>query len=178
LSGLTVTEPNNLSPAVTAALEVAVITPDERATPLIPVGNVEAAAQTSAPAPPEPSLSASVFELSNGSEVCAIENLTVSDPAAIAVAVTVTVVVAVPPTATEADAEPRATAEVAVLVANAGTADKSPNPSEATATADTFFNEIVFTIFLSFSRTWAFPACGWCEFGTIISNELPSAHSA
>jgi hypothetical protein len=42
----------------------------------------------------------------------------------------------------------------------AGTTDKSPNPSEATATADTFFNEIVFTIFLSFksdkrfSFTW------------------------
>jgi hypothetical protein len=34
----------------------------------------------------------------------------------------------------------------------AGTTDKSPNPSEATATADTFFNEIVFTIFLSFSQ--------------------------
>jgi hypothetical protein len=34
----------------------------------------------------------------------------------------------------------------------AGTTDNSPNPSEATATADTFFNEIVFTIFLSFSQ--------------------------
>jgi hypothetical protein len=42
---------------------------------------------------------------------------------------------------------------VAVVVAAcAGTTDKSPNPSEATATADTFFNEIVFTIFLSFSQ--------------------------
>jgi hypothetical protein len=42
-----------------------------------------------------------------------------------------------------------------------GTTDKSPNPSEATATADTFFNEIVFTIFLSFSRFQAFPGPGW-----------------
>jgi hypothetical protein len=50
---------------------------------------------------------------------------------------------------------------VAVLPANAGTTDKSPNPSEATATADTFFNEIVFTIFLSFSRFQAFPGLGW-----------------
>jgi hypothetical protein len=46
-------------------------------------------------------------------------------------------------------------------VACAGTTDKSPNPSEATATADTFFNEIVFTIFLSFSRSQAFPGLGW-----------------
>jgi hypothetical protein len=38
------------------------------------------------------------------------------------------------------------------VAACAGTTDKSPNPSEATATADTFFNEIVFTIFLSFSQ--------------------------
>jgi hypothetical protein len=43
----------------------------------------------------------------------------------------------------------------------AGTTDKSPNPSEATAIADTFFNEIVFTIFLSFSRFQAFPGLGW-----------------
>ena len=42
-----------------------------------------------------------------------------------------------------------------------GTTDKSPNPREATATAATFFNEIVFTIFLSFSRFQAFPGPGW-----------------
>jgi len=49
--------------------------------------------------------------------------------------------------------EPVQTAPVlAVAAACAGTTDKSPNPSEATATADTFFNEIVFTIFLSFSQ--------------------------
>jgi hypothetical protein len=48
-----------------------------------------------------------------------------------------------------------------IAVAFAGTTDKSPNPSEATATADTFFNEIVFTIFLSFSRFQAFPGLGW-----------------
>jgi hypothetical protein len=49
----------------------------------------------------------------------------------------------------------------ACVAACAGTTDKSPNPSEATATADTFFNEIVFTIFLSFSRFQAFPGLGW-----------------
>jgi hypothetical protein len=43
----------------------------------------------------------------------------------------------------------------------AGTTDKSPNPSEATATADTFFNEIVFTIFLSFSQIKEFLLPGW-----------------
>jgi hypothetical protein len=46
-------------------------------------------------------------------------------------------------------------------VAFAGTADKSPNPSEATATADTFFNEIVFTIFLSFSQIRDDLLSGW-----------------
>jgi len=50
---------------------------------------------------------------------------------------------------------------VAIVDALTGTTDKSPNPSEATATADTFFNEIVFTIFLSFSRFQAFPGLGW-----------------
>jgi hypothetical protein len=43
----------------------------------------------------------------------------------------------------------------------AGTTDKSPNPSEATATADTFFNEIVFTIFLSLSQIKEFLLPGW-----------------
>jgi hypothetical protein len=43
----------------------------------------------------------------------------------------------------------------------AGTTDKSPNPSEATATAATFFNEIVFTIFLSFSQIKEFLLSGW-----------------
>jgi hypothetical protein len=46
-------------------------------------------------------------------------------------------------------------------VACAGTTDKSPNPSEATATADTFFNEIVFTIFLSFSQIKDDLLSGW-----------------
>jgi hypothetical protein len=50
---------------------------------------------------------------------------------------------------------------VAVFAACAGTTDVSPNPSEATATTATFFNEIVFTIFLSFSRPKAFPWPGW-----------------
>jgi hypothetical protein len=45
--------------------------------------------------------------------------------------------------------------------AYAGTTDKSPNPSEATATADTFFNEIVFTIFLSFSQIKDDLLSGW-----------------
>jgi hypothetical protein len=52
-------------------------------------------------------------------------------------------------------------ASIAVTVACAGTTDKSPNPSEATATADTFFNEIVFTIFLSFSQVKEFLLSGW-----------------
>jgi len=47
------------------------------------------------------------------------------------------------------------------LAAFAGTTDKSPNPSEATATADTFFNEIVFTIFLSFSQIKDDLLSGW-----------------
>ncbi len=38
---------------------------------------------------------------------------------------------------------------------------KPPNARAATATADTFFNEIVFTIFLSFSRFQVFPGPGW-----------------
>jgi hypothetical protein len=49
----------------------------------------------------------------------------------------------------------------AVSAECAGTTDKSPNPSEATATADTFFNEIVFTIFLSFSQIKEFLLSGW-----------------
>jgi hypothetical protein len=48
-----------------------------------------------------------------------------------------------------------------MLAACAGTTDKSPNPSEATATADTFFNEIVFTIFLSFSQIKDDLLSGW-----------------
>jgi hypothetical protein len=47
------------------------------------------------------------------------------------------------------------------FAACAGTTDKSPNPSEATATADTFFNEIVFTIFLSFSQIKDDLLSGW-----------------
>jgi hypothetical protein len=48
------------------------------------------------------------------------------------------------------------------MAACAGTTDKSPNPSEATATAATFFlNEIVFTIFLSFSQIKDDLLSGW-----------------
>jgi hypothetical protein len=36
-----------------------------------------------------------------------------------------------------------------------------PNPSEATATTATFFNEIVFTIFLSFSQIKDDLLSGW-----------------
>jgi hypothetical protein len=62
-----------------------------------------------------------------------------------------------------------AVADVTVVVwvifpkaaACAGTTDRSPNPSEATATADTFFNEIVFTIFLSFSQIKDDLLSGW-----------------
>jgi hypothetical protein len=59
---------------------------------------------------------------------------------------------------------PSVIATVAVIApraAFAGTTDKSPNPSEATATADTFFNEIVFTIFLSFSQIKDDLLSGW-----------------
>ena len=47
-----------------------------------------------------------------------------------------------------------------------GTTDKSPNPSEATATTATFFNEIVFTIFLSFSQTKDDLLSGWWYWDT------------
>jgi hypothetical protein len=53
------------------------------------------------------------------------------------------------------------TASAVDRAACAGTTDKSPNPSEATATADTFFNEIVFTIFLSFSQIKDDLLSGW-----------------
>jgi predicted membrane-bound spermidine synthase len=76
------------------------------------------------------------------------------------------VVTIVTPTVEVADA-PTATYWLAVptvgvlFAAFAGTTDTSPNPSEATATADTFFNEIVFTIFLSFSQIKEFLLPGW-----------------
>ena len=54
-----------------------------------------------------------------------------------------------------------ADAVAVAAAAYAGTTDKSPNPSEATATADTFFNEIVFTIFLSFSQIKDDLLSGW-----------------
>jgi len=47
------------------------------------------------------------------------------------------------------------------VAAFAGATDKSPNPSEATATTATFFNEIVFTIFLSFSQIKDDLLSGW-----------------
>jgi hypothetical protein len=60
----------------------------------------------------------------------------------------------------------------AVRTAFAGAiAVKVPNASEATATADTFFNEIVFTITLSFSRFQAFPGLGCGQKDRLISNE-------
>jgi uncharacterized membrane protein len=50
----------------------------------------------------------------------------------------------------------------AVIVAFAGAiAVNVPIASEATATADTFFNEIVFTIFLSFSQIKDDLLSGW-----------------
>jgi hypothetical protein len=52
-------------------------------------------------------------------------------------------------------------AVVVPTAAFAGTTDKSPNPSEATATTATFFNEIVFTIFLSFSQIKDDLLSGW-----------------
>jgi len=79
------------------------------------------------------------------------------------VVVTVKAKLAADPTATEAVAVVGAliVSAVEVKAACAGTTDKSPNPSEATATADTFFNEIVFTIFLSFSQIKEFLLSGW-----------------
>jgi hypothetical protein len=50
---------------------------------------------------------------------------------------------------------------VVFVPAFAGTTDKSPNPSEAVATTATFFNEIVFTIFLSFSQIKVVLLSGW-----------------
>jgi hypothetical protein len=77
--------------------------------------------------------------------------------------VTVKAKLADPPTATDAVLPVGAliTKDVDVKAAFAGTTDKSPNPSEATATADTFFNEIVFTIFLSFSQIKDDLLSGW-----------------
>jgi hypothetical protein len=65
--------------------------------------------------------------------------------------------VATPVTRTGVTATDVASADAAF----AGTTDRSPNPSEATATADTFFNEIVFTIFLSFSQIKESLLPGW-----------------
>ena len=71
------------------------------------------------------------------------------------------------PTTGAAVAEVTAVAAVGtVLAAYAGITDKSPNPSEATATADTFFNEIVFTIFLSFSQIKDDLLSGWWYWDT------------
>jgi small subunit ribosomal protein S6 len=50
---------------------------------------------------------------------------------------------------------------VVIFAPFAGTTDVSPNPSEATATTATFFNEIVFTIFLSFSQIKDDLLSGW-----------------
>jgi hypothetical protein len=94
-----------------------------------------------------------VIAESDGDEISDGVTANVPRSAAITAEIIVTTVVAGEPTATESVGV--ATPGVAVaggLAACAGTTDKSPNPSEATATADTFFNEIVFTIFLSFSQ--------------------------
>jgi hypothetical protein len=72
------------------------------------------------------------------------------------VTVAVSAVIATPPTVVAVS-----TQSGRVTAACAGTTDKSPSPSEATATADTFFNEIVFTIFLSFSQIKDDLLSGW-----------------
>jgi hypothetical protein len=69
-----------------------------------------------------------------------------------------TVVVDAVPTTAACVAVPTTAADDAAC---AGTTDNSPNPSEATATTATFFNEIVFTIFLSFSQIKEFLLPGW-----------------
>jgi hypothetical protein len=89
---------------------------------------------------------------------------TVQAAALTAVPANVAVAVTAVPTATEAVAAERVmlvVVETVAEAARAGTTDKSPNPSEATATAATFFNEIVFTIFLSFSQIKEFLLSGW-----------------
>jgi hypothetical protein len=77
-----------------------------------------------------------------------------------AIAAVTGIVIAVPTIGTAGVAVPCVIVQ-AVAAACAGTTDVSPNPSEATAITATFFNEIVFTIFLSFSRFQAFPGLGW-----------------
>jgi hypothetical protein len=96
---------------------------------------------------------------------CANEAVKVLVPAAsppVATAI-VTGIVTVDPTTAEPSAGVIVPSAIVIAPAPAfaGTTDKSPNPSEATATADTFFNEIVFTIFLSFSQIKEFLLPGW-----------------
>jgi len=116
-----------------------------------------------APALPAPSLSAKDTDESAGFEVTETVKNAVSaalfDVAAPKLAETT--VEAVEPTATLAVVAASEVASTALAAACAGTTDKSPNPSEATATADTFFNEIVFTIFLSFSQIKDDLLSGW-----------------
>jgi hypothetical protein len=90
--------------------------------------------------------------VTGAAQVVAVVRVTVPKVTTVEAAPTVPVVVvplviAVQPTAVKAFA-----GAIAVNV---------PIASEATAIADTFFNEIVFTIFLSFSRFQAFPGLGW-----------------
>jgi hypothetical protein len=101
----------------------------------------------------EPSRSANVTE-----EPVGTVRTTSNPPVSPDAAVPVIVVDAAVPTTASWLAVPRPGADAAAC---AGTTDKSPNPSEATATADTFFNEIVFTIFLSFSQIKDDLLSGW-----------------
>jgi hypothetical protein len=106
---------------------------------------------------------ATVAGAGTGATVVAAAGATVAGATGVAVVVAtvgVAVVVATVGVAVEPDAKPQV-AVVAVSAAFAGTTDKSPNPSEATATAETFFNEIVFTIFLSFSQIKDDLLSGW-----------------
>jgi hypothetical protein len=100
-----------------------------------------------------PAAAAAAAESDGATIVGVIVNAS-SSSVGVPVVVTVKAKLAADPTFTEAVAIAGALIVSAVEVnpACAGTTDKSPNPSEATATADTFFNEIVFTIFLSFSQ--------------------------
>jgi hypothetical protein len=97
---------------------------------------------------------------SDGLRVIAYEYVITSDAVAPTV-VTEKVELATAPTATEAVGF--VIVVVPTVAAFAGTTDKSPNPSEATATTATFFNEIVFTIFLSFSQIKDDLLSGWQE---------------
>jgi len=116
------------------------------------------------PAPPAPSLS--VNDTVESAGLCVTETVKYAVSAALfdvaAPKLADTTVDAAEPTATLAVAAATEVASTALAAALAGAiAVNVPIASEATATADTFFNEIVFTIFLSFSQIKDVLLSGW-----------------